>query len=134
MEASALDGYSGRINLILGIAADGRLIAVRVTQHKETPGLGDYIDPKKDRNKKRPWISQFEGQRLDRITPERWRVRKDGGHFDQMNGATISARAVTNATRRALEWLAPRRDALFRLPAGSRIDAGALTDTPRTTP
>jgi electron transport complex protein RnfG len=26
-------------------------LGVRVVTHKETPGLGDYIDPKKDRNK-----------------------------------------------------------------------------------
>ncbi|MDP3037588.1 MAG: RnfABCDGE type electron transport complex subunit G, partial [Rhodocyclaceae bacterium] len=59
LEAAAPDGYSGRIGLILAVTADGRLAAVRVTQHKETPGLGDYIDPKKDKNKARPWITQF---------------------------------------------------------------------------
>ncbi len=51
LEAAAPDGYSGRIGLIVAVGADGRLLAVRVTSHKETPGLGDYIDPKKDRNK-----------------------------------------------------------------------------------
>jgi electron transport complex protein RnfG len=122
LEAAAPDGYSGRIGLILAVAADGRLISVRVTSHKETPGLGDYIDPKKDRNKARPWITQFNGLGFDTVARDKWRVKKDGGRFDQMAGATISARAVTNAGGRALAWTVENRDRLFALPADSRFD------------
>jgi hypothetical protein len=93
-----------------------------VTSHKETPGLGDYIDPKKDRNKARPWITQFNGLGFDGVPREKWRVKKDGGHFDQMSGATISARAVTNASGRALAWATENRDKLFALPANGRFD------------
>jgi electron transport complex protein RnfG len=123
LEAAAIDGYSGRISLIMAIGADGRLLAQRVTAHKETPGLGDYIDPKKDRNKTRPWITQFSNIGFDTVPREKWRVKKDGGHFDQMTGATISARAVTNASGRALVWVRENRDKLFALPADSRFDA-----------
>ncbi len=123
-EAAASDGYSGHIGLILALDASGKLLAVRVTQHKETPGLGDYIDPKKDRNKRSPWITQFNRQSFDTIPADQWRVKKDGGHFDQMTGATISARAVTNATRRAMEWLLPKRDSLFAQPANTRYVEG----------
>jgi len=122
MEAAAPDGYSGRIGLILAIDADGRLLAQRVTAHKETPGLGDYIDPKKDRNKARPWITQFSKLGFDTVPREKWRVKKDGGRFDQMSGATISARAVTNASGRALAWTLEHRDKLFDLPANSRFE------------
>jgi Na+-translocating ferredoxin:NAD+ oxidoreductase subunit G len=121
-EAAARDGYSGRISLILAVGADGRLLAVRVTGHKETPGLGDYIDPKKDRNKSRPWITQFNNLGFDDVPRDRWRVKKDGGRFDQMSGATISARAVTNASGRALAWAAENRDKLFALPANGRYE------------
>lgn len=120
-EAVAADGYAGPIRLLLAVSNDGRLLAVRVTRHKETPGLGDYIDPKKDRNKTRPWITQFADLDFDRLPAERWRVKKDGGQFDQRAGATISARAVTNATRQALLWVLPRRDKLFALPSGTRL-------------
>ncbi|PKO83261.1 MAG: electron transporter RnfG [Betaproteobacteria bacterium HGW-Betaproteobacteria-11] len=120
-EAVARDGYAGPIRLLLAVSNDGRLLAVRVTRHKETPGLGDYIDPKKDRNKARPWITQFADLDFDRLPAERWRVKKDGGQFDQRAGATISARAVTNATRQALLWVLPRRDKLFALPSGTRF-------------
>ncbi len=118
-EAIAPDGYSGKIGLLLAVSNEGQLLALRVTQHKETPGLGDYIDPKKDRNKAHPWISQFSRIGFDRVPQAQWRVKKDGGHFDQMAGATISARAVTNASGRALAWANAHRDKLFALPANS---------------
>ena len=122
LEAAAPDGYSGRISLILAVDANGRLLAQRVTAHKETPGLGDYIDPKKDRNKARPWITQFSNLGFDSVPRDKWRVKKDGGRFDQMSGATISARAVTNASGRALAWTAEHRSRLFALPANSRFE------------
>ncbi|MBI5793145.1 MAG: RnfABCDGE type electron transport complex subunit G [Rhodocyclales bacterium] len=121
-EAAARDGYSGRIGLIVAVGSDGKLLAMRVTTHKETPGLGDYIDPKKDRNKARPWITQFNGLGFAEVPREKWRVKKDGGRFDQMSGATISARAVTNAGGRALAWAAEHRERLFALPPDGRFE------------
>jgi electron transport complex protein RnfG len=91
------------------------------SQHKETPGLGDYIDPKKDKNKSNPWIEQFSGQGYDLALGGHWKVKKDGGRFDARAGATISARAVTNASGKALIWIAERRAALFALPAGTTL-------------
>lgn len=114
-EATAPDGYSGRIGLLLAMAPDGRLLAMRVTQHKETPGLGDYIDPKKDKDKQNPWIGQFAATGFDSVG---WKVKKDGGRFDARAGATISARAVITASGRALPWVHQRGTNLFALPAG----------------
>jgi len=125
IEAAAPDGYSGRIGLLLAVKVSGQLLAIRVTEHRETPGLGDYIDPKKDKNKARPWITQFNNLGFDTVSHERWRVKKDGGRFEQRAGATISARAVTNASRRALAWAVQNRDKLFSLPAGSKFEDGA---------
>jgi electron transport complex protein RnfG len=101
-EAVAPDGYSGRIRLLLAVAADGTLLGVRVTQHKETPGLGDYIEPRKDKNKERPWIRQFDGKSLASVAERGWRVRKDGGRFDSVAGATVTPRAVIKAVHKAL--------------------------------
>ncbi len=122
IEAAAPDGYSGRIDLLLAVKASGELLAVRVTGHRETPGLGDYIDPRKDKNKAHPWIAQFNNLGFDTVPREKWRVKKDGGRFDQRAGATISARAVTNASGRALAWALQNRDKLFTLPANSRLE------------
>jgi Na+-translocating ferredoxin:NAD+ oxidoreductase subunit G len=123
LEAAAPDGYSGRIGLLLAVSPEGRLLALRVTQHRETPGLGDYIDPKKDKNKANPWIAQFNGKGFDEISPEQWKVKKDGGMFDAHVGSTISARAVTNASGRALAWAGDNKDKLFQLPAGGRMES-----------
>ena len=117
----APDGYSGRIRLLVAVRRDGTVAGVRVTQHRETPGLGDYIDIRKDKNRKRPWITQFNGLGFDRVPPEQWKVRKDGGAFDQVTGATVSARAVTNAVGRAVRFASDNREKLFTLETGSKF-------------
>ncbi|BAL24112.1 RnfABCDGE type electron transport complex subunit G [Azoarcus sp. KH32C] len=121
LETIATDGYAGRIQLVVAVAAEGTLSGVRVVTHKETPGLGDYIDPRKDRSKDKPWIGQFAGLSLDGVGPEKWSLGKDGGAFAYRVGATISARAVTNATRRALEFARTHRDALFAAQPGATL-------------
>lgn len=121
-EAVAPDGYAGRIRLILAVGADNRLIGVRVVSHKETPGLGDYIDPKKDRNKSSPWIRQFDAVGFGEVAAADWKVKRDGGRFDARAGATISARAVTNAVRRALQFAVDNSDKLYALPAQSTLE------------
>lgn len=113
IEAVASDGYSGKIRLLVGARADGTLSGVRVTEHKETPGLGDYIDPAKDKNKAHPWIAQFDGKSLATLTARDWKVKKDGGQFDSVAGATISPRAVIKAVHKALEYIAQHRDELY---------------------
>ncbi|TJZ63583.1 electron transport complex subunit RsxG [Chitiniphilus eburneus] len=98
IEATAPDGYSGAIRLLVGVDRDGRVRGVRVIAHKETPGLGDYIDAAKS-----TWSDQFDGKSLDRPAASAWAVKKDGGAFDYMAGATVSPRAVVKAMKRALE-------------------------------
>jgi len=112
-EAIAPDGYAGKIRLILAVRADGRLGGVRVTQHRETPGLGDYIEPQKDKNKARPWIGQFAGRALAGTTPRDWKVKKDGGGIDYYAGATVTPRAVARAAHKALLWADANRERLF---------------------
>ncbi|MET7015601.1 electron transport complex subunit RsxG [Uliginosibacterium flavum] len=113
-EAIAPDGYAGAIKLVIAVGADGRVGGVRVTDHHETPGLGDYIDPKKDKNKASPWVEQFVGKTLATLPLERWKVKKDGGEFNYRTGATISPRAVTNAVARAVQYASTQRDALYQ--------------------
>jgi electron transport complex protein RnfG len=120
-EAAAADGYSGHIGLLLAVRASGELVAVRVTGHRETPGLGDYIDPKKDKNKAKPWIGQFNDLGFAQVPPAEWKVRKDGGRFDQHAGATISARAVTNAVGRALTFANEQRERLYAAAPQSKL-------------
>ncbi|WP_157670315.1 electron transport complex subunit RsxG [Chitinibacter sp. GC72] len=108
IETIAPDGYSGKIKLLVGVAKDGSLLGVRVVAHKETPGLGDYIDAAKS-----AWILAFDGQSLTHPQPERWAVKKDGGDFDSMAGATISARAVVKAVKNTLLYVESQHSVLF---------------------
>ena len=113
LEAVAPDGYAGKIRLLIAVAPDGRVFGVRVTQHKETPGLGDYIEPKKDKNKAQPWITQFDGANPVSTDERDWKVKKDGGMFHSMAGATVTPRAVIKAVRNAARFAADNRDRLF---------------------
>lgn len=109
LEAIAPDGYSGDIGLLIGVTADGVITGVRVTRHKETPGLGDYIERTKS-----DWVLQFEGRRAEENDTLRWRVKKDGGEFDSRAGATITPRAIVKAVRQALEYFHRHRDELLQ--------------------
>jgi electron transport complex protein RnfG len=104
----APNGYSGSITMLVGIYYDGSLAGVRVVNHKETPGLGDKIDVKRNN-----WITQFSGLNLDNPSRAMWKVKKDGGAFDQFTGATITPRAVIGAVKRALVFFETERDNLF---------------------
>lgn len=106
--AVAPDGYSGDIHLLIGVDRDGELQGVRVSTHRETPGLGDAIEAERSN-----WIRDFDGRSLGNPPADDWTVRKDGGVFDQFTGATITPRAVVRAVRRALEYFDEHRDDLL---------------------
>ena len=117
----APQGYSGPIRLLVGIRQDGRLLGVRVSEHRETPGLGDAIEVRKSN-----WILAFTGRSLQDPSSERWAVRKDGGDFDQFTGATITPRAVVGAVTNALVYFQRHRDEL--LDRAGTIDAMTPAD------
>ncbi len=108
LESVAHDGYSGDIKLLIAFRADGSISGVRVLAHKETPGLGDYIDIKKDR-----WITQFDDESLTKTVEKLWRVKKDNGQFDYKAGATITPRAVVGAVHKALIYFEKNKLILF---------------------
>ncbi len=95
---TAPDGYSGAINMVMGVDRDGNILGVRVLSHKETPGLGDKIEVTKS-----DWILKFVGRSLDNLRRELWGVKKDGGEFDQFAGATITPRKTVQAIYRGLK-------------------------------
>jgi len=112
LEFVATDGYSGSIRLLIAVAPDGTVLGVRTVSHHETPGLGDFIDAGKS-----DWIRRFSGKSLGDPAAAHWRVRKDGGDFDQYTGATITSRAVVGAVGRTLQFFTRHRDELLAAPA-----------------
>lgn len=120
LPARAPDGYSGEIDIAVGVNRDGTIAGVRVLKHRETPGLGDKIDRQKS-----DWVEDFRGRSLRDPAPDQWAVKKDKGVFDQFTGATITPRAVVAATRRSLEYAALNHDSLF----GSAVSSDAASAT-----
>lgn len=99
------NGYSGPIYMLVGIDIHGAITGVRITSHKETPGLGDKIDYQKS-----SWVDDFIGAKL---TTHKWAVAKDNGDFDQFTGATITPRAVVTAVKASLDYLQQHQTALM---------------------
>lgn len=100
-------GYEGDIQLLVAISADGSLIASKVLQQRETPGLGDLILPARS-----PWLGGFAGKALSDNAAS-WKLRADGGEFDQIAGATITSRAVSDALQRSLRFFDDQRGYLL---------------------
>ncbi|GGB48799.1 electron transport complex subunit G [Shewanella inventionis] len=108
IEAIAPDGYNGEMKLIIGVDNNGQVLGVRTLSHQETPGLGDKIELRKS-----DWVTHFSGKMFNN-NPEQWKVKKDGGQFDQFTGATITPRAYVKAVAKALSFVEQNRQALYQ--------------------
>ena len=90
----APDGYTGNIEIMVGVDPEQQVNAIEILAHAETPGLGSKIEER--------WFKDlFKGKNLDNVD---WRVKKDGGEFEQITGATISPRAIVGAVKKGLEF------------------------------
>jgi len=105
---SARDGFSGPIELLVGVHASGTITGVRVLQHRETPGLGDLIEAAKS-----DWILQFVGKSLIEPPATAWTIKRDGGEFGQLTGASITPRAVIKAVKETLLYFQDNRMTVF---------------------
>lgn len=117
---TARGGFTGPIELLVGILYSGEISKVRVLEHRETPGLGDLIEASKS-----DWIEQFSGTSLGDPARENWAIRRDGGEFDQLTGASITPRAVIKAVKETLLYFEANRDRIF-----STEDAGQPQESP----
>ena len=86
-------GYSGDIELLVGIDEKGAVSGLRVLNHRETPGLGANITTA-------GFLDQFKGKKVS----DRLEAKND---VDAISGATISSRAVCKGVKDALEKLQP---------------------------
>ena len=109
---TAPGGYAGPIRVLLGIDVTGNVTGVRILEHRETPGLGDGIEPARS-----DWVYQFDGRSLTDPTVENWELRVDGGEFDQLTGASVTPRAVVKAIRETLLYFDAHQAEIFDMPA-----------------
>ena len=106
------DGYAGPIKLLVAVMKDGTLGGVRVVSHHETPGLGDKIEEQRS-----DWVLGFTGKSLSNPTEDKWKVKRDGGVYDQFTGATISPRSIVKAVANTLRFVQAQGDGLYTQPA-----------------
>jgi electron transport complex protein RnfG len=97
-------GYEGPIQLLVAITPDGRLLASKVLQQQETPGLADLLAPERV-----SWLRSLN----DKSLAADWSLRADGGRIDQIAGATVTSHAVTDALKRALRFFDAEREQLL---------------------
>lgn len=93
VETLSKSGFGGTIRLLVGFTVDGAINKISVLEQKETPGLGDKIEPAKS-----DFSVQFEGK-----DPSTWKisVKKDGGDVDAITASTITSRAYSGAVAAA---------------------------------
>jgi len=101
-------GYGGKFKIIMAVTPKGKILGVRILSHAETPGLGDKIEIEKDK-----WILDFNGLSMGAPPAAQWRVKKDGGQFDQFSGATITPRAVVKAVKAGLDFFENQKSKLL---------------------
>ena len=92
-------GYTGAIELMIAVDANGRLLGVKTLKQSETPGLGGKIAATPN-----PWLQGFSGKSRNEPPDSGWGLKKDNGQFDQMAGATITSRSVIGAIHDALRY------------------------------
>ena len=105
---TARDGYAGAIRVLIGIEHDGTVTGIRILEHRETPGLGDKIVSSRS-----DWVYQFDGRSLGDPGLEEWAIKRDGGEFDQLTGASVTPRAVIKVAKETLIYYAAHRDEIF---------------------
>lgn len=103
-------GYSGEIEIMVGVDDAGKVNGVRVLRHAETPGLGaNYAAP--------AMLDAFyKGRALDGD----WKLKKDGGEVDAVTGATVTGRAIADAIEQGARRFAEDRS---RMPALAPVGA-----------
>ncbi|QVW22281.1 RnfABCDGE type electron transport complex subunit G [Pseudomonas hormoni] len=101
-------GYTGSIDLLIAIGANGKLVGIKSLKQSETPGLGARIADWPN-----AWLNAFAGKSRNEPADNGWALKKDQGQFDQIAGATITSRAVINAIHDALRYFDEHRQQLI---------------------
>jgi Na+-translocating ferredoxin:NAD+ oxidoreductase RnfG subunit len=77
------NGYAGTIDLLVLWRRDSGGLVMRVTQHRETPGIGDFID-----HSRSDWITALDAQSASAYD-----------ELDNVSGATITTAAIRRAAQ-----------------------------------
>ena len=89
-------GYSGLINMVVGISKEGQIMDIKILAHSETPGLGAKApDP--------AFAGQFKNKKVKELNVTKTAAAKDED-IQAISGATITSRAVVSGVNEALAF------------------------------
>jgi H+/Na+-translocating ferredoxin:NAD+ oxidoreductase subunit G len=128
-------GFAGKVVVMLGMDSAGKINTVIVTEQKETPGLGTVVT---DRVREKTIFDLFSSKKVATgLPPNRildgfaghtailggkaWAVKKDGGEFAFITGATITSRAVTDAVYTVDSTFVDNKETILSKFSGSKI-------------
>jgi len=96
----APDGYSGNIDIMVGIDPSGTIAGIEILSHAETPGLGDKIFKDQD------FVDQFFARPQTPLAAIKAGSGKGApGEIDAITGATISSKVVVSIINNGIaEW------------------------------
>lgn len=122
----AVDGFGGKMIVMIGFAQDGTILGYKILEHQETPGLGD----------KATWwfqVADKPGQNvIGRQATGQFKVSKDGGDVDAITAATISSRAFLKALNDAYVEFKAQQGEEVEAWAGASVMTGEETEPDST--
>ena len=100
-EGSSRQGFGGELKVLVGLSPEGRILAVLVSQHSETPGIGTEVCERKQ--KQSPWKVLAGKAESDPFPANAFldsfaaQLLPQGVKADAVSGATLSSKAVQDA-------------------------------------
>lgn len=94
MVTTTFSGAQGRITMAVGVDNELLCTGISIISHAETSGLGANAASASEVGVN--WRAQFVGEGEDVA------ITKAGGNIDALAGATITSRAIANATATAI--------------------------------
>ncbi len=90
-------GYSGKIEMMVGISKDGKIDGIKILAHSETPGLGaNASEPK--------FSVQYKGKTIDKPLQVVKKEPSAPNEIQAITGATITSNAVTKGANEAVAF------------------------------
>ena len=115
----SVDGFGGKMIVMVGFAQDGTILGYKILEHQETPGLGD---------KAAWWFKQEDKPNqniIGRKANGQFRVSKDGGDIDAITAATISSRAFLKSINDAyVDFMAQQGEEVEGWAGASIVESG----------
>lgn len=93
-------GYSSKIQTMVGVDTLGIIQGIKILYQQETPGLGAKV-MEINAGETTPWFQK----QFTKLSAFLMELDKDGGTIRSITGSTISSRAVTDAIKKDVVWL-----------------------------